>query len=78
MNMYVTVVVVVTLWLKILILFTINIVIILFIKDVYDNSGIRLYVTPNLRPIEFGVLTVSINNTLGIKIINNSYLNFNF
>ena len=78
MNMYVTVVVVVTLWLKILILFTINIVIILFIKDVYDNSGIRLYVTPNLRPIEFGVLTVSINNTLGIKIIINSYLNFNF
>lgn len=28
-------------------------------KDVTDYSGIRLYVTKNYRPTEFGILTVS-------------------
>ena len=26
--------------------------------DVYDNSGVRLYVTKEYRPIEFAILTV--------------------
>jgi len=27
-------------------------------KNIKDYSGIRLYVTTNLRPIEFGILSV--------------------
>ena len=35
-----------------------NLILFFYYKDLNDQSSVKLYVTRNYRPIEFGVLTV--------------------